>query len=84
MSDAASRLVSLTRAPLGEKAVVALIRFNGEGRERLAELGLRTGSEIRLIQRDGDGPLLVAVADTRIAVDFAMAGKIMISLIARK
>ncbi len=83
MTDRITRLRSLALIPLGEKVVVALIRFENDRRDQLAALGLHTGSEIRVIQRSAEGPVLVAVADNRIAVDYDMAKKIMVSSIER-
>jgi len=79
MTERATRLQPLTKVPLGEKVLVAMIRFDNDQRDKLASLGLRTGSEIRVIQRSEDGPFLVAIADNRIALDYEMARKIMIS-----
>ncbi len=83
MTDRITRLQSLAQIPLGAKVVVALIRFENDRREQLAALGLRAGSEISVIQRSEKGPVLVAVEDNRIAVDYDMAKKIMVSPIER-
>ncbi|XBS71614.1 FeoA family protein [Acerihabitans sp. KWT182] len=81
MADKIARLQSLALVPLGEKGVVALIRFENDRREQLAALGLRTGRAIRVMQRSEEGPVLVAVEDNRIAVDYDSAKKIMVSVI---
>lgn len=83
MTDRVARFQALTNIAMGEKVVVALIRFDNDQRGKLAALGLRAGSEIRVLQRSSEGPVLVAVDDTRIAVDFEVARKIMTSPLAR-
>ena len=49
-------------------------------RKRLAELGLSSGDEIRVVQRHGHGPLILAVKeDTRMAIGRGMAEKILVN-----
>lgn len=45
---------------------------------RLAELGLTPGSEMEVIQDCGFGPLLLAVRDTRLAIERGIAHKVMV------
>ena len=44
----------------------------------LADLGMRLGSVVRVLQVSRDEPLLVAVGDGRIAVNYAVAQKIYV------
>ena len=65
----------LSQARVGQQ--VRLLRIHG-GRQlthRLVEMGLTPGVTIRVLQNSG-GPLLVAEADSRIAVGRGMADKI--------
>jgi ferrous iron transport protein A len=69
----------LSQAHVGQK--VQLVRIHG-GRQlthRLVEMGLTPGVTIRVLQNSG-GPLLVAEADSRIAVGRGMAEKIEVVL----
>lgn len=51
-------------------------------RKRLAELGLSAGDEVRVVQRHGHGPLILAVKeDTRMAIGRGMAEKILVNTI---
>lgn len=51
-------------------------------RKRLAELGLSAGDEVRVVQRHGRGPLILAVKeDTRMAIGRGMAEKILVSTV---
>jgi Fe2+ transport system protein FeoA len=48
-------------------------------RRRLAELGLNPGSELRIVQASGGGPLILAVKeDARIAIGQGMASRILV------
>ncbi|MFA6018763.1 MAG: ferrous iron transport protein A [Rhodospirillales bacterium] len=49
--------------------------------ERLSDLGLRVGGEIRLLQNRGDGGAVLAVGDARLAVDAATAAKVRVIFI---
>jgi len=45
---------------------------------RLSDLGMRIGSTVRVLQASEGEPLLVAVGDGRIGVNFAVAQKIYV------
>ena len=46
--------------------------------DRLADLGMRTGVEVRVLQAAPEAPLLVAVLDARIAVNYDVAKRIYV------
>lgn len=49
-------------------------------RKRMAELGLNPGSTVRVVQRHGHGPMILAVKeDTRMAIGRGMAHKILVT-----
>ena len=48
-------------------------------RKRLADLGLNLGMTVRVLQHDSQGPLLLAVRDSRLAIGRGMALKIMVA-----
>ncbi|MGK2889234.1 MAG: FeoA domain-containing protein [Candidatus Malihini olakiniferum] len=50
--------------PLNISAVVARIRPSGEYYRCLMELGIRVGSEIRVIHREVNQPLMLASGDS--------------------
>ena len=60
---------------------VALNEFTGthNQRIRLAELGLRPGQPVTLLQRGVGGARVVSVADSRIALDSRTAGRIPVT-----
>ncbi len=52
-------------------------------RRRLAELGLNPGSELRVLQSHGGGPMILAVkGDARMAIGRGMAHKILVEAVA--
>ena len=50
-------------------------------RKRLADLGLNPGMNLRVVQVDPQGPMILAVKDSRIALGRGMAQKVMVELI---
>jgi Fe2+ transport system protein FeoA len=51
-------------------------------RKRLAELGLSAGDKVRVVQRHGHGPLILAIKeDTRMAIGRGMAEKILVNTV---
>jgi Fur family ferric uptake transcriptional regulator len=76
--------VPLTMATPGE--TVRIMEFRGgtgvEG--RLRSMGLARGVEVEVIKSSGPGPLIVASGETRIALGFGMAKKILVSMARHK
>ncbi len=71
--------LALDELPSGADAVVAGI---GGGRglaARLAALGLTSGSQIKVLQNLGRGPILLLVRDTRIALGRGEAARVTVS-----
>ncbi|MFP3869926.1 MAG: ferrous iron transport protein A [Syntrophobacteria bacterium] len=68
----------LSRIDLGKE--VTLIDINGGRgiRSRLYSMGLVPGVRLRVLSRNGGGPVMVAVKDCRLAIGFGMAQKIMV------
>jgi ferrous iron transport protein A len=48
---------------------------------RLADMGLALGSEAVMLRGSGEGPVLVAVGDARIAIGRGMASRVMVELV---
>lgn len=53
----------------GERVVLEAVAADPEQRRRLAELGLRPGSVVALVQRAAGGACIVGVDGARIALD---------------
>lgn len=64
-----------------DTGVCARVRKLGGGKEfagRLSSMGLCVGSQLKVLQNSGHGPLLVLVRDTRIALGRGEAMKILV------
>lgn len=73
-------MMPLTMVSPGEDVRLSAIRGGRRMRKRLADLGLNLGMTVRVVQRDGHGPLILGVKDTRLALGRGMAHKIMVEL----
>ncbi|ATO33314.1 hypothetical protein DZA65_02321 [Dickeya dianthicola] len=72
-------LQTLLDLPLNVNAVVARIRSTGEFQQRLTELGIRVGGQVRVIQRDANQPLMLAAGDSRVAINWEMGKQVWVS-----
>ena len=54
------------------------MKLDAKEADRLADLGMRTGVEVRVLQAAPEAPLLVAVLDARIAVNYDVARRIYV------
>ena len=73
----------LSKFQAGQKGIV--VAFNGgrSFRNRIMSMGLKVGSELQVVSTSQilGGPVLVMVGETRLAIGWGMAQKIMIKLI---
>lgn len=70
-------MMPLTMAKPGETVTVRKITGRDSVRQHLAELGFVVDSSVTVVSRMG-GNLILQVKDSRIALDRAMANRIMI------
>ena len=70
-------MMPLTMAKTGETVTIRKISGKDEVRQHLAELGFVVDSDVTVVSEIG-GNLIVQVKDSRIALDKAMANRIMI------
>ena len=69
----------LTMATPGETVKLIVVNGGRSVRHRLADLGLTPGTEIRVIQSDPTGPLIIGFKDdARLALGRGMAHKIQV------
>lgn len=73
-------LVPLDRLPANSQSVVRRLGGGGQFANRLAALGLSVGVAIKVLQNRGQGPVLVLVRDTRIALGRGEAMKIFVEV----
>jgi len=72
------RLMPLSIAQEGERAVVEAFMGGSGAQLRLATLGLKKGDEVEVITNAGRGQLVVAINATRLALGRGIAQKIMV------
>ncbi|MFP1869975.1 ferrous iron transport protein A [Lonsdalea quercina] len=73
------RIQTLLDIPLNTHSVVARIRLVGEQQQRLMDLGIRIGRDVRVIQREANQPLMLASGDSRIAINWDMGKQVWVS-----
>lgn len=67
----------LAMAQVGEKGYIQKITGKDEVRQHLAELGFVVGGEVTVVSEMG-GNMIIAVKDSRIALDRGMASRIIL------
>ena len=81
MSHDSATAFPLAMAQEGERVRVLRLTRGERMAQRLSELGLYLGTEAVMLKRGGEGPVLVAVGDTRLAIGSGMARHVMVTLI---
>lgn len=77
---AAAQSRSVRDLAVGETAILGVPTVDRAQRIRLAELGLRPGQPVTVVQRGVGGARVVSVADSRIALDARIAGRIPVTV----
>ncbi|MGM9528221.1 MAG: ferrous iron transport protein A [Oscillospiraceae bacterium] len=70
-------MLPLSMAVPGDLNYIQKITGKDEVRQHLAELGFVVGAEVRVVTRVG-GNMILSVKDSRVAIDQAMANRIMV------
>lgn len=76
-----SPLVSLSFAPAGTALKVINTSGGREFQRKIASLGIYPDEEIEIVERHGQGALVIKVKGTRLAVGQGMSKKIKIKVI---
>ena len=81
--DESGPTLPLCLVKAGKRAVVDRVYEGQRFRKRLADLGLATGMEVRVLRASyGSGPMIVAIRnDARLALGWGMANKIHVRLV---
>ena len=72
-----SSIKKLTELGQGVEGIVVKTKLDGE-ENRLADLGLRRGSTVKVLYGGTDESILIAVGDGRIGVNYDVANKIYV------
>lgn len=73
-------MMPLTLASVGEEVRLVDIRGGQDLRKRLADLGFNVGMTLRVVKMDVNGPVILAVKDSRMVLGRGMAQKVMVEL----
>ncbi|OYD16216.1 hypothetical protein CH330_03405 [candidate division WOR-3 bacterium JGI_Cruoil_03_51_56] len=71
-------MIPLSMMSSGEQGRVVQIRGGRGMRNRLADVGIREGSEIAVVTGQRRGPIMVLHDNTKVGIGFGMAHRIMI------
>ena len=72
--------MSLVMAKPGERVLIREMVGGKTARTRMADMGLRLGDHIEIINNSGEGRLILARGCTRLAIGRGIAQKVMVSL----
>ncbi len=78
MKKTMSRIHPLTESSLMSDLTVVHMKLDASEQARLSQLGLHRGGTVRVLQRAVNEPLLLAVGDARIGVNYQTAQKIFV------
>ena len=70
--------MTLANAHIGETVRLVTIQGGTQIRRRLADMGLSTGMEVKVITGIASGPIILSVKDSRLAIGRGMAEKIIV------
>ena len=75
-------IISLNQAAAGLRGTVVALAGGTRFQERVVSMGLDIGREVEVLQAscNGNGPVRLAVGETRLALGHGMAGKVMIAV----
>ena len=71
-------MIPLSMMSSGERGRVVQIRGGRGMVNRLADMGIREGSEIAVVTRQDRGPVMVVHDNTKVGIGFGMAHRIMV------
>jgi ferrous iron transport protein A len=69
----------LTRAEAGKKVVIAGVRAGWGLKRRLADMGLVPGTEVKIINNERPGRVVLELNGSRLAIGYGVASKIVVS-----
>ena len=78
MKKTMSQIHPLTESDLMTNVTVVRMKLDVSEQEKLSHLGLHQGGTIRVLQRALNEPLLLAIGDARIGVNYETAQKIFV------
>ena len=71
-------MMPLSMVELNQEVKLVSILGGARIKKRLADLGLNVGMTIKVLRRNGGGPMILAVKDSRLALGMGVANKILV------
>lgn len=71
-------MMTLSRIDPGEEVTLIDIEGGRGVRSKLYSMGLVPGITLKILNRNGSGPVMIAVKDSRLAIGRGMAEKIIV------
>lgn len=78
MKKSMSQIRPLTESDLMTEVTVVQMKLDASEQEKLSQLGLHRGGSVRVLQRAINEPLLLAIGDARIGINYQIAQKIFV------
>ena len=78
MTKNMSQICPLTESALMTDLTVVQMKLDASEQEKLLQLGLHRGGTVRVLQRACNEPLLLAIGDARIGLNYQTAQKIFV------
>jgi ferrous iron transport protein A len=78
IDGSAVSVMPLALAPVKEKLRITTFASGRGMHQRLSSMGLNLGSEIEIVKKGFQGPVLIEAGDTRLAIGAGMAHKIIV------
>jgi Fe2+ transport system protein FeoA len=73
-------MIPLALIAEGEEARLIGVQGGSSLRKRLADLGLNIGMDIRVIRKSPDGPMILGVKESRLALGRGMTRRVMVEI----
>lgn len=73
--------MTLATSKIGEDVRLVEVQGGKQLRKRLADLGLNMGMTVRVVHSLNQGPIIIAVKDSRLAIGRGMAEHILVEKI---
>lgn len=73
-----NKLLFLSKIKEGEKVEIVAIKASSRAAKRLADLGLTSGTKIKIIRKAISGPIEIKIRGSRLALGRGLANKIAV------
>lgn len=75
------KIITLTHVARDKKVVLVSIEAGWGMRRRLADIGLREGMLFTVLQAAINGPCIIRLGNSRLAIGYGMASRMLVKLV---